>query len=171
MTKEVLTKDELFTTIDDTVKQYVHLTSSLDENDINKIPYANSWTAGQLLRHVTKSTNGMAGAMLAPSKPAGRSSSEKVHHLRKTFLDFSQKMQSPEFIVPEDETYHPQTAIDAMLQSFEKLKENTNKANLDELLEGLPFGPTTKLELLHFVLYHTERHLHQMRRISAALKQ
>ena len=31
------------------------------------------------------------------------------------------------------------------------------------------FGEITKLELLHFVLYHTQRHIHQLKKILAAI--
>jgi hypothetical protein len=170
MTKEVLTKDELLSSIDEAVSQLADLLSFLDDTEINTIPYKDSWTAGQLLRHVTKSITGMAKAMLAESKPAGRGSSEKVHQLKKTFLDFLHKMKSPEFIIPEEEIYKKQTSIEELNLSLKKLKENVNNTNLNDLVEGLPLGPTTKLELLHFVLYHTERHLHQMRKICAAVK-
>ncbi|MES2431295.1 MAG: DinB family protein [Bacteroidota bacterium] len=170
MTKEVLTKDELFVSIDDTFTQLAQLLSSLDENGINKIPYQGSWTPGQLIRHVTKSTNGMAQAMLASPKLAERDVTQNVHQLKKTFLDFSKKINSPEFIIPEDEIYNKENSLKELNQSFEKLKENANKADLNNLVEGLPFGPTTKFELLHFVLFHTERHLHQMRRICEGLK-
>ncbi len=171
MTKEVLTKEELFLSIDDAVAHLSRLAASLNEKDINQIPYQDSWTAGQLLRHVTKSTNGMAKAMLTESTPAERDSSEKVHELRKTFLNFSLKMQSPEFIVPENEIYQQKNSIDELNSSFKKLKDNNSVQDMNDLVEGLPFGPTTKIELLHFVLYHTERHLHQMRKICEALKQ
>ncbi len=171
MTKEVLTKEELFTATDDAVAQLTQLLLSLDENEINTVPYPESWTAGELVRHVTKSTNGMAMVMLAEPIPAERDTAEKVHQLKKTFLDFLLKMKSPEFIVPEKETYNKQYSVDALQQSFVTLKENAGKANLDDLVKDLPFGPTTKLELLHFVLYHTERHLHQLRKICAAFKQ
>jgi hypothetical protein len=80
-------------------------------------------------------------------------------------------MKSPEFFIPEEEICTRQTSVEELTQSFEKLKEHSNKAKLDDLVEGLPFGPTTKLELLHFVLYHTERHLHQLKKIAEAVKQ
>ena len=53
--------------------------------------------------------------------------------------------------------------------AFNKLKENERKTDLTSLVEGLPLGPITKLEILHFSLYHTQRHLHQMKKIVAAL--
>ena len=66
--------------------------------------------------------------------------------------------------------YEKQASIDELNNSFEQFKESAESANLDELVEGMPLGPTTKLEIIHFVLYHTQRHLHQMKKICQALK-
>lgn len=169
MITETSDKNELFTAIDEAVFQLLALMSALDENKINTVPYKDSWTAGQLLRHVTKSTNGMAKAMRTESKPPKRDPGEKIAQLKKAFLDFSNKMKSPDFIVPEEGPYEKQAAIEELNKSFEQFKENTNKANLNDMVDGLPLGAITKLEILHFVLYHTQRHLHQMRSICDAL--
>jgi hypothetical protein len=103
-------------------------------------------------------------------KPAERSADEKIPMFRKTFLDFSSKMKAPEFIVPEEKTYDKQTSIEALKNAFKQLKETADKADVNEMVEGLPMGTVTKLELLHFVLYHTQRHLHQLKKICEALK-
>ena len=171
MITETSNKNELLTAIEEEVSQLRNLVSSLDEDRINSIPYKHSWTAGQLLRHVTKSTNGMTKAMRMESKPAERDAGEKIPGLKKTFLDFSSKMKSPEFIIPEEGPYEKHVAIEELNKSFELLKENANNANLTDIVEGLPLGAITKLEILHFVLYHTKRHLHQMKKICDALNE
>ena len=66
--------------------------------------------------------------------------------------------------------YEKMSSIEEITTSFNRFKESTAKANLNEQVEGLPFGPVTKWELIHFVLYHTQRHLHQMKKICGALK-
>ncbi len=170
MTSE-LSKTQLTMQLDEAASELTALMSALDESQVNSVPYENSWTAGQLLRHVTKSINGMAKALIMPSKPAERDAGEKIQGLKDTFLDFSKKMQSPEFIVPENGPYEKQTAIKELQQALEQLKENADQADLTELVEGLPLGPITKLEIVHFSLYHTQRHLHQMKKICAALKE
>jgi DinB superfamily len=170
MITDTLDKTELLMEIEEALSQMLGLMSSLDENKINVIPYKDSWTAGQLFRHVTKSNNAMSKAMRMESKPAERDPGEKIPELRKTFLDFSTKMKSPEFIVPEEGPYEKRASIEALSQSFEKLKESTNHATLTDMADGLPLGAITKLEVLHFVLYHTQRHLHQMKKICDALK-
>ena len=170
MVTEASNKSELFMSIEEAVSQLHRLISSLNENKINTIPYKDSWTAGQLIRHVIKSTDGMGKAMDMKSKPAERDPQERIPELKKTFLDFNIKMKSPDFIIPEEGPYEKQSIIKELNRSFEKLKESTEKANLSEIVEGLPLGPITKLEILHFVLYHTQRHIHQMEKIFDALK-
>jgi len=79
-------------------------------------------------------------------------------------------MQSPEFIVPEKMHYNKESLIsefEAALSPLTKLKD----VNLNELITGLPLGPITKLEIVHFIFYHLQRHLIQMKRITEALKQ
>jgi hypothetical protein len=167
---EATDKEELLAAIDKEVSQLVNLMSFLNEAKINIVPYENSWTADQLFRHVAKSTNAMAKAMRMQSRPAERDAGEKIPMLKKTFLDFSSKLKSPDFIVPEEGPYEKQAAIEELNKSFEQLKENTSNANLADMADNLPLGAITKLEMLHFVLYHTQRHLHQMKKITDALK-
>jgi hypothetical protein len=170
MATATLNKNEIFTATGEAVSQLIDLMLSVDENKINTIPYEGSWTAPQLLRHVTKSINGMAKAMLMDAKPAERDPEERIEELKKIFLDFSKKLKSPDFIVPEEGSYERQSTVDKLNDSFNQFKENANNANLNDLVEGLPLGPITKLEIIHFVLFHTQRHLHQMKKICEALK-
>jgi hypothetical protein len=169
MITETSAKEEILTAIGEAVSDMGGLMESLDETQVNTVPYEDSWTAGQLVNHVTKSINGLGGAMLKEAPEATRNPAEKVAGFQKTFLDFSTKMQSPDFIIPDAGPYQKQQTIDALKQAFELLKENAGKADLNQLLTGLPMGDATKLELLHFVLYHTQRHLHQLKKITGAL--
>lgn len=170
MIMETSSKQELVMAIDEPVLQLVNLMSSLNENEVNKVPYKGSWTAGQLFRHVAKSTNGIATAMLTAAKPAERDVGERIPELKKTFLDFENKMQSPDEIIPENGPYEKEAIIKELTQSFERWKESAADVNLTGVVIGLPLGSITKLELLHFVLYHTQRHLHQMKKIVGTLK-
>ena len=163
-------KRELLTAIDEAVSGLQELMSSLEENLVNTVPYKDSWTAGQLFRHVAKSTKGIARIMRTDGTPAERDAGERIPELKKSFLNFSIKMQSPEFIIPETGPYEKGAIIEEMNKSFKLLQESTNTANLSGLVDGLPLGAITKLEAIHFVLYHTQRHLHQMKKICDAVK-
>jgi hypothetical protein len=152
------------------VTEIINLMASIDEQQVNTVPYADSWTAPQLLIHVAKSINGIARALQTPTAPTERDPGQRIPELRNIFLDFSRKFQAPDFIVPEDGPFEKQATIDKLGRSFERFKESAAAANGQELVEGFPFGPATKLELIYFTLYHTERHLQQMKKISEALK-
>ena len=143
--------------------------SSLDDKDLNIIPYADSWTAGMLYRHIIKVINGMAGAMQVPSKSADRDADQRVPQLKKTFLDFSIKMKAPDMAVPEDRVYQKQDTLDRLTAAVSHFKEAAGNQKMTDLVTGLPMGDITKQEILHFLLYHTQRHLHQMQKIVDAL--
>ena len=81
------------------------------------------------------------------------------------FLDFDVKYQSPEFIVPEAKHYDKEEIITAFQNSVERLQHVRSNISLIEMINLPPFGEVTKLEILHFVLYHTERHVHQLKNI------
>jgi len=170
MATEALDTTEILAATSDAISQITDLMSAVDEDKVNTVPYEGSWTTPQLLRHVTKSINGMTRAMQMEAKPAKRDPSERIDELKKIFLDFSKKLTQPDFIVPEERIYEKQSSIEELNKSFSRFKESAAGANLDDLIEGLPLGPITKLEIIHFVLYHTQRHLHQMKKICEALK-
>jgi len=162
-------KRELLEAIDRVVSEVKQMSLSLDDNKINTVPYKDSWTAAQVLNHVTKSTRRMSQAMLETAVPADRDPGEKIPFLKEVFLNFSKKLNSPDFIIPEKGPYKKEIVISEFEQSYESLQENAKNAALDGIVKGLPFGTVTKLEILHFVLYHTQRHANQMKRITDAL--
>jgi len=162
-------KDEIIPAVVVVAMQVVGFIRSLDEEKLNTVPYKGSWTPAQLVRHLLKSVSGIGPLIEKPAKPAERDPGERILQLKQNFLDITKTMQSPEFIVPEKMHYNKESLIsefEAALAPLTKLKD----INLNELITGLPLGPITKLEIVHFILYHMQRHLIQMKRITEALK-
>lgn len=94
-----------------------------------------------------------------------RDAAEGVAKLKKVFLDFEAKYQSPEFIIPEARDYDKEEVLNDLGKSIHQLKAQLKNGNLSELLNVQIFGEITKLELFYFVLYHTQRHIHQLKNI------
>ncbi|MEO7046718.1 MAG: DinB family protein, partial [Ferruginibacter sp.] len=155
METQSLKKNEALSSITEAITQLTKLMSSVDEDKINTIPYEGSWSALQLLMHVAKSIDAMSNALQIDGKPTERDPGERIEELKKVFLNFSNKLQSPEFIIPEAGIYERQPTIDKLNDAFALLRENVETANLNQLVEGLPFGPVTKLEIIYFTLFHT----------------
>jgi len=156
---------ELFASLDATWKKFGDLFSSADPNLINKIPFEGSWTIGQVVRHVTKSNSGMVKALQMQGTIAARDLLQAEPKLKQIFLDFNAKYNSPEFIIPEIKEYQKEDLLRALESTIQQLKEQREKQDLSELLSLDILGELTKFELLYFVLYHTQRHIHQLENI------
>jgi len=165
MTTEKLNTKELFALLTDTTSEFVELISSAESTTINTVPFEDSWTAAQLASHVTKSNKAITQALNMEGKTAGRNPDERAQELKAIFLDFTAKFQSPEFILPTKKTYQKEEVIEKLKKSIEQLDDVRNKVNLSEIISLPAFGEITKLELLYFVLYHTQRHIRQLRNI------
>ncbi len=151
-------KKELITAINVIAMQMAGFVTPLSDEQINSIPYKNRWTAAQLIRHIIKSTTGIAEAIGKDAKPANRVVTKRILELKQAFLDITRTMQSPDTIVHEQKKYIKGNLLKELQNCLKQLKEATSKADVSVLVEGLPLGPITKLEILHFVLSHTQRH-------------
>lgn len=156
---------ELFTVIDKVATELLDILQSLSEQQLNAIPFKDSWTAAQLATHVTKSNKAMAQAMEMQGVLAERDPAERAAQLKNTFLNFDIKFQSPDFIVPGNGSYRSEAVVAALKKSNLLLRENAAITNLAEMIQLPALGEMTKMELLYFVLYHTQRHIYQLKQI------
>ena len=170
MTPVTVNSKQLFSFLDETWADLMNLIESTDETSANLVPFEGSWTAAQLIRHVTKSNKAIAQGLEMNGTPAQRNPEEGVAKIKDMFLDFDAKYQSPKFIVPENIHFERERIITALQKSIEQLKKARNNVELTEMITLPIFGEVTKLELLYFVLYHTQRHNHQLRKILKALQ-
>src|SRR6185295_5361688 len=164
MTENVNT-EELFTALDNTTSELIEIISAFGETQINEIPGPGSWTAAQVAEHVKKSNTGIIKSLKKEGRSPERAVDAGVEQLKKTFLDFNKKLRSPEFILPTQDIYQKKLVIDDLEASITQLKELSRRVNLFEMISHPIFGEVTKLELLHFVVYHTQRHIHQLKNI------
>ena len=165
MTTEKLNTKELFISLDFVFSELLAMIEALSEPALNTVPFADSWTAAQLAAHVAKSNSSIAQALDMEAKKAERNPDERVPELKGIFLDFTIKFQSPDFIVPATGNYEKEILITKLKRSIERLKEQRTRVDLSGIISLPAFGEITKLELLYFVLYHTQRHTHQLKNI------
>lgn len=169
MISEKLQTKDLFAAFDKTKSEIIETILSEDQKTINTVPFKNSWTAAQTGEHIRKSVSSIAQAMEMQGKITERNPEEKVGELKKMFLNFTIKYKSPAFIVPGEGPYYKETLAAEISKTFEQLNCESNKVNLAEAITHEAFGEITKLELLYFVAFHSQRHLHQMKNILSKL--
>ncbi|RYY69505.1 MAG: DinB family protein [Chitinophagaceae bacterium] len=146
--------------------ELVQLINAVPDNSIDRVPFEGSWTAGQLLEHVDKAVNPsiLRGKLQSTDRPAD----QKVSQVKKIFLDFTVKYQSPEFIVPTQAIHDKQILLSSLTTKFNELAEAANTLDLKQ--ECLDFelpgmGALTRLEWISFFMTHTQRHNHQLKNI------
>ena len=160
-----MNKEEIIEHINETYERLTNLIISFSQEEINTVPFKDSWTAAQVILHITKSNMSITQALGMKAKIAHRSPDVRVQELKDIFLDFTTKLKSPDFILPEKDVYVKETIFTNLERSIKQLKEESEKVNLSEAIHHSAFGDITKLELLHFVVYHTQRHIYQLKNI------
>lgn len=171
MTTQRVNTKELFTSLNETTSTFSQLISSFAEEDLNTVPYENSWTAAQVAEHVALSNQGMIQSLNKEGRQTQRDIEEGVPKLKEIFLNFGTKLQSPKFILPTKDKYNKESVISDFKNSVDRLNQLRNTVDLSESIDHNIFGDITKLEMLHFVVYHTQRHIHQLKKIYQAIQQ
>jgi hypothetical protein len=167
-----LTKEEICNSINNATGELLIIIRSLDEEKLNKTPSEESWTAGQVGDHLLKSYT-VVKILNGATKPTDRPPDQKVGEVRNLFLDFNIKMKSPEFIIPSNAPIDKERLLSSLGGRIEQINEVIQTKDLTEICEGFAipeYGEFTRLEWLYFVLFHTQRHIHQLKDIVQKVK-
>lgn len=157
----------------DTLIELTNFFASVDAQFVNIVPFEGSWTAGQLAQHMILSNGGFAEMMSGPSQDTQRKPDEKVEMIRSTFLDFSRKLKSPDFIQPPNIHYQKDDLLKKLAVIQKNLDQAMDSSDLNKtctLFELPVLGALTRLEAAHFIVCHTQRHIHQLKNILSQLR-
>ena len=150
-----------------TTSKLITILSSLDEEALNKVPFKNSWTAGQVGDHLYKSYN-IIKVLNGNVEITERSPDKKLADIQKLFLDFTSKMEAPKETIPTDEYIKKDPLINSLHKRIDQHLEVIRTKDLSKLCVdfGIPgYGLFTRLEWIGFNTVHTKRHIHQLNTI------
>lgn len=165
-------KDELIKAIGATKEELLTALNSFTPEQINTVPYENSWTAGQVIDHVLKSGTGAFEVIHAPCEKTTRAFDEKDEALKNIFLDFSIKMKSPLEILPTGSVLQKDQLVSNVQHLFSKMHTACTTLDLTKTCTVFDFpgmGSLTRYEWLRFFTYHTQRHTLQLKHILSKL--
>jgi len=149
------------------LSQYISILESMTDEQLNEVPSPGSWSAAQVVRHIVKAND--SGFLFAPGTVPDRDIGLHIPDLKENFLNFEIKMQSPEFIIPENRFYTKQECLESIQMVFNNLIQNLPAIDLSIEFEA-PFGMTTKWELANFIVFHSQRHLNQLQNIQKSVR-
>lgn len=160
---------ELIARFESATSRLQQLLSSFNEQQINTIPFTGSWTAAQLGEHLRLSDASVLRALNGPATPSDRPPDAKAAELDTFFNDLSNKLDAPEITAPGAGPFEQKYLLSSLDDSRARLRKATGELDLSAVSCHPILKEFTRLELVHFVVYHTERHLHQLQRIHDAL--
>ena len=169
MLKDIAHKENVLLSLEKITANLFQLLDRFDQKNINRTPFEDSWTAAQLADHVTLSNLSITKALLLNGISVNRDKGARIKELKEVFLDFKSKLKSPDFIVPTRNSYDKTTVLNNLKQSVEKMLEVSKRTDMSVMINHPAFGDITKFEILHFVLYHTQRHIYQLEKIFEAI--
>lgn len=156
----------------ETSEQLLELISAAGEKELNEIPFPQSWTAAQVGEHLLKSY-GIVEILKSSQTKTERPADEKVEQLKGFFLNFNLKAKTAAAILPSNDFIDKENLISSLKKRIAEIKEVIQTKDLSEICETvtLPvFGALTRAEWLHLIVYHTQRHIHQVNNIFQTLK-
>jgi hypothetical protein len=140
--------------------------TSIKLDKINHIPFEGSWTAGQVGEHINLSVSGMIDILSAPAKETEREPDQYVKNIRDMFLNFNLKFQAAQNITPTAKHHDKETLINTLNHTFQTFIDIIQAEDLTGTFPGALFpgiGPLTRLEWVYLTIYHTQRHIHQLK--------
>jgi len=150
-------------------EQYTKRLLGLSEEELNTIPFPESWTVAEVINHITKANDNSFLFLkgMIPERPVD----ERVLELKNILLDYELKMESPNFILPDDRKFTKKESIEGIQKVFSELIIHLGNTELSELIDhDSPLGSITKWEIANFIMFHSQRHLHQIENIVKSLK-
>jgi hypothetical protein len=161
---------DLLTELQNTKAELLQAISTIDEDKLNIVPYQDGWTAAQVSEHILKAVG--VTTLYGKTHATDRDPQEKVKATADLFLNLDIKMQSPDFIYPSDKKYTKDELIHLIADKFTKLIKAAEELDLSStcLAFEIPgFGPFTRLEFVWFYVFHTQRHIFQLKKVAKAL--
>lgn len=163
--------DKILADFTEVTDRFIGELNTFSAEEFNTKRNDGGWSAAQVGEHMNKS-HGLGALLRGTTTDTERDPAEFKPMLKETFLNFENKMQSPDFVVPEDRIYGKAELIRELSEKIADTKMAIRDLDLsltctDFVLPQSP--PFTRLEWVYFLVYHTERHWEQLKRLHGAM--
>ncbi|MFN0254318.1 DinB family protein [Pedobacter ureilyticus] len=136
-----------------------------NENSFNQKPNGSNWSPAMVTQHLVLAGTGIDQVLLGNTNSTEGKADGKVAQIKGIFLDFDSKFTSPKFIEPADQNYQLKEQLNKLTNISRSIISIIPDLDLSLTCTDfeMPFlGYLTRLELISFVIFHTQRHTHQL---------
>ncbi len=163
-------RDNYLLNMSNAIVDFVQTLSYFNDQQVNLESFDGRWTASQVADHVLKSLQNVPRVLGGNSIASGRDEFKNVEIIKSVFLNYDNKMQSPEFILPAEIPLDKKLLIGALQEADAAIKKIVQHIDLRNSFTDFPFpgmGALTGYEWLCFAECHTIRHTRQVKNIYA----
>ncbi|MEO6583794.1 MAG: DinB family protein [Ferruginibacter sp.] len=163
-----MNKDLLLRELDASIKNMLDTLSTFDKESFTIKPSDIKWSAAQVTEHLLLLEAIAIKALSGETIPTNRAADEKIA-LIKWAMEDATKRQAPETVQPSNEGIDLQAAIEKLKQQRDKLREVVSTSDVTEACISIKhpaLGTLTKWEWVYFTIYHMQRHLEQIKKLT-----
>lgn len=161
--KYSIEQKELVASICNAFDTFKDLVGAFSNENFNQVPFEGSWTPAQVASHIIMATDGIPDEHV---EVATRNYKQQVGMITAMWTNYSVKMKSPDFLVPNNPLTNKLQALKEINRIKEKLAVVALEKDLTEIcldFEIPSFGKMSRYEWLVFIALHVQRHAHQLR--------
>ncbi|MDB5158940.1 MAG: hypothetical protein JWR50_3647 [Mucilaginibacter sp.] len=161
---------DLLKELQNTETELTETISSISEDNFNTVPFDDCWTPAQVTEHIMNAIG--VDLLYGETKQTARRYDDKIAETAKLFLNMDIKMQSPDFIYPSGKQHTREEMLGIAKEKFDRLIQAVKTLDLSltcTVFEIPGFGEFTRLEFVWFYIFHTQRHIFQLKNIAKVL--
>lgn len=145
---------------------------SFPEQVFYKKPAEDSWSAAEITEHLCIIEAFAADLINGNTEAPQRAPDKQIEQIAASFGDRDTKLTAPDAILPTGNELKKDELVARLKKQRNDLFEIAGSTDLTQMctdFTGKNFGMLTRLEWIYFVIYHGDRHLHQLLRTAQAL--
>ena len=161
--------EQIVPAINESTTQLLRAISRFSSHSFNEAPSNGRWSAGQIAEHVLLTDIFISRILQRDVEFAGRKTDEKVIMIKEAFEKREHELNPSEFTIPSDMLKDPvamQQKISrerhAILHFLDTVEEDAICADYEHPY----FGKLTMTEWCWFIVYHTERNIRHLEKLS-----
>ncbi|MGJ1419377.1 DinB family protein [Sphingobacterium spiritivorum] len=150
-------------------EKFNHSLLTTDANQINTVPFEDSWTIGQTADHIIICSSSIPDEHTQVSE---RPFDQYVSVLKEMFLNMELKFKADPSLLPHKNSYTKDELLEQMEINKSNLLKNIESTDLTLICTDMAFPQMdylTRYEWLSFIGFHTQRHLIQIENIKDKL--
>lgn len=164
-------KAQLLAELDASTEGLLQTLQTFDDAGFNRQPSSTEWSPAGIAEHLLILDVIANKILRTEAVPSTRPSDSKAALIRQVMEDSGTKRVAPETVLPKGGEKKVSEMVAALRLQRDALKEAIQTTNLSEACttrKHPALGTLTRLEWIHFIIHHTERHRQQMERLVMA---